>query len=186
MAKANIVAGTSVKRPGPVEYSSDSHHCSVELTDIEIENAEQFRAVTKALFAEVKAALEAEVSGGASPQGTSAVDLWAASSGGNGHNGAKTASRKDEPSETLPSGRFRSHSPRPGGNGAQRTEPISNKQAKFLWQLARKAGMRTQAEVASWIAEKLGVERGVYELTKVEASKAIDLLNNGNGKAKAQ
>ena len=67
----------------------------------------------------------------------------------------------------------------------QQVKRISNKQAKFLWQLARKAGMRTQDEVASWIAEKLGVDRGVYQLTKVEASKAIDILNNnGNGGAK--
>jgi len=186
MPQTTITAGLSIKRPGAEQYSSDGYHLTVEM-EADIEDAAQFRAVTKALFSEVKKALEAEISGGASPQGSSSVDLWAAPSGGNGHNGhgGKPATRQDASSQTLPSDRARSHAPRSGGNGAQRTEPISNKQAKFLWQLARKSGMRTQAEVADWIAEKLGVERGVYELTKVEASKAIDLLNNnGNGGAK--
>jgi len=186
MPQTTITAGLSVKKPGKEQYSSDGFHLSVEL-DADVENAEQFRAVTKALFSEVKTALEAEVAGGSSPQGSSGIDLWCTSSGGNGHNGngRKPASRQDAPSETLPSDRSRSHATRSGGNGAQRTEAISNKQAKFIWQLARKAGMRTQSEVASWIAEKLGVERGVYELTKTEASRAIDLLNNnGNGGAK--
>ncbi len=165
MAKANIVAGFAMKRPGPVEYSSDSHHCSAELVDLEIENADHFRAVSQALFAEVKAALEAEVAGAPSrAAGEKTVDLWNA--GDNGGNSRKPVSR---PTEARPS--------------ADRTsaDPISNKQAKFLFQLARRSGMKTQPEVAGWIHEKLGVDRGVYELTKTEASRAIDLLNNGSG-----
>ncbi len=168
MSKGNIVAGLSVKRPGPVEYSSDSHHCSAELVDVEIKNADHFRAVTQALFAEVKAALEAEVAGAPSrADGERPVDLWNA--GGNG-NSRKPVAR---PAEARPRADRMS------------ADPISNKQAKYLFQLARRAGLKTQAEVGGWITEKLGVDRSVYDLTKVEASKAIDILNNnGSGGAK--
>ena len=100
------------------------------------------------------------------------ADLWNADNG-NGHKPTQT--RRDEPTGTPPTDRDRSHVV---------SAPISNKQAKYLWQLARKSGMRTQDQVGVWIAEKLGVEKGVYELSKTEASKAIDLLNNGNGGAK--
>ena len=87
MPKANIIAGMSQKRPGPVEYSSDSHHVSVELIDVEVKDATHFHAVTHALFSEVKAALEAEVTGGTlSSPGTSGVSVWGGP-GGNGHNG---------------------------------------------------------------------------------------------------
>ena len=178
MPPTTITAGLSIKRPGQEQYSSDGYHLTVEM-EADVEDANHFKAITKALFAEVKAALEAQVTGSSS-QGASGVDLWAAGGDGGNGNGRKSTSREDAPTATPPADRNRGHA-RPETPAA----PISNKQAKFLWQLARKAGMRTQAEVASWIAEKLGVERGVYELTKVEASKAIDLLNNnGNGGAK--
>ncbi len=172
MPHTTITAGMSVKRPGAEQYSSDGYHLTVEM-EAEIENADRFRAVTNALFAEVKAALEGEVAGApARAAGEKSVDLW--SSGGNGGNGngQKPASREDAPSETPPAERSRDHAA---------PAPISNKQARFLFQLARKAGMGTQAEVASWITEKLGVSKTVYDLSKVEASRAIDLLNNGNG-----
>jgi hypothetical protein len=167
MPHTTVTAGLSIKRPGAEQYSSDGYHLTVEM-EAEIENADRFRAVSQALFAEVKAALEA---------GEKTVDLWGA--GGNGGNGRKPASREDAPSDTPPADRSRSHS-----GPETPPAPISNKQAKFLWQLARKGGMRTQDEVAGWLRDKLGVDRGVYQLTKVEASKAIDLLNNGNGGAK--
>ena len=182
MPHTTITAGMSIKRPGAEQYSSDGYHLTVEM-EAEIENADHFRAVSQALFAEVKAALEAEVAGAPGrAAGEKPVDLWGASSEGNGSggNGQKPASREDAPSDTPPAERDRGHA-RPETTPV----PASNKQLKYLWQLARKAGMRTQDEVASWIAEKLGVDRGVYQLTKVEASKAIDLLsNNGNGGAK--
>ncbi|MHC4505568.1 MAG: hypothetical protein ACYTFI_19860 [Planctomycetota bacterium] len=168
MAKANIAAGMSIKRPGPVDFSSDMRSLSVELLDVPIDDAAHFRAAASALLAEVKSTLEAEVADGAPAAGNAGrVDLWGA--GGNGGADRKPTSR---PTQSA-------------GNGDRgKADPISNKQAKFLFQLARRSGMKTQSEVAGWIHEKLGVDRGVYELTKKEASKAIDLLNNGNGGAK--
>jgi hypothetical protein len=180
MSHTIITAGLSIKRPGKEQYSSDGFNLSVEL-DADVENADQFGAVTRALFVEVKQALEAEVAGApSSAAGEKSVGLWGVSSGGNGHdgnggnngNGRKPVARKDTPTTTPPAERSRSHAS---------PNPISNKQARFLFQLARKGGMNTQADVTSWIAEKLGVPKTVYDLSKVEASKAIDLLNNRNG-----
>ncbi len=168
MPHTTIAAGMSVKRPGQEQYSSDGYHLTVEM-EAEIEDADHFRTVTAALFGEVKAALGAEVAGTPGhAAGEKPVDLWNA--GGNGGTSRKPVSR---PTEARPS--------------ADRTsaDPISNKQAKYLFQLARRAGMKTQPEVAGWITEKLGVEKGVYDLTKVEASRAIDILNNnGSGGVK--
>ena len=180
MPHTTITAGLSIKRPGAEQYSSDGYHLTVEL-DADVENAEEFRKVTAALFAEVKAALEAEVAGAPGGEaGDKTVDVWGSGNNGNGGNGRKPASREDASTGTPPADRSRSHA-HPGTP----SDPVSNKQAKYIWQLARKAGMRTQDEVAAWITEKLGVDRGVYQLTKVEASKAIDILNNnGNGGAK--
>ncbi len=174
MPHTTITAGMSVKRPGQEQYSSDGFHLTVEM-EAEIENADNFRAVTQALFAEVKASLEAEVAGGAARAAgaTSSVDLWGA--GGNGGNGSRAVNcTTSKPASRANSGG------REAAKGDQ-ADPVSNKQAKYLFQLARRSGMKTQAEVAGWIHEKIGVEKGVYELSKVEASRAIDLLNNGNG-----
>ena len=174
MPHTTITAGMSVKRPGQEQYSSDGFHLTVEM-EADIENADHFRAISQALFGEVKAALEAEVeNGSARAAGAgSGVDLW--SSGGNGGNGSKAVSR----TTSKPASRANS-----SGRGAAKgdpADPISNKQAKFLFQLARRSGIKTQPEIAGWIHEKLGVEKGVYELSKVEASRAIDILNNGSG-----
>ncbi len=168
MPHTTISAGMSVKRPGTEQYSSDGYHLTVEM-EAEVENADHFRAVTQALFSEVKTALEVAVADGSARAAgaASGVDLWGAGgNGGNGGDGRKPVSR---PTRTDTKGDRVS------------SDPISNKQAKFLFQLARRSGMKTQPEVTGWIHEKLGVEKGVYDLTKVEASRAIDLLNNGNG-----
>ncbi len=186
MPSTTISAGMSVKRPGQEQYSSDGFHLTVEM-EAEIENADHFRTVTQALFGEVKAALEAEVANGSAQTvgAASGVDLWSA--GGNGANGGgngrKAASRTASKPASRSNGRTVARTA-PATTESREADSISNKQAKFLFQLARRAGMKTQAKVAGWIREKLGVEKGVYELSKVEASRAIDLLNNGNGGAK--
>ena len=102
MPHTTITAGLSIKRPGQEQYSSDGYHLTVEM-EADVENAEQFRAVSRALFAEVKAALEAEVAGTPGRAvGEKPVDLWGALSGenGNGGNGQKPTSRQDAPTAT--------------------------------------------------------------------------------------
>jgi len=173
MPQTTITASMSIKRPGPQEYSSDGYTLGFAV-DLDAQDAEHVRAATKALFAEVRAALAAEMSNGTPTAAKSSqVDLWGGS-GGNGGNGTtgRAPSRTDSGARAgIPDRRAAAPSP----------QPISNKQARYLLTLARKAGLGTQTEVAGWLHEKLGVDRGVYELTKKEASKAIDLLNNGSG-----
>ena len=96
MPHTTISAGMSVKRPGQEQYSSDGYHLTVEM-EAEIENADHFRPVTQALFAEVKAALEAEVAGGSSESSeTGRVGLWNAGGNGGKGSGRKPASRPAE------------------------------------------------------------------------------------------
>jgi hypothetical protein len=177
MSQTTITAGMSVKRPGPQEYSSDGYTLALAV-DLDAKNAEHVRAATKALFAEVRAALAAEMSNGTPTAAKSSqVDLWGASdgNGGDGSTGRASCdggSRTDSGARAGIPGR-RSAAPSP--------QPISNKQTRYLLTLARKAGLETQADVAGWIRDNLGVDRGVYDLSKVEASRAIDILNsNGN------
>ena len=157
-----ITVGLGRKVPGEEQFSSNSYHVAVT-PDAEITDPQELQGRVEGLFREVEKSLDAEMSRHGSQTGSTGVPV---SSGGNGGNGREPASR---PTQS-------------GGNGDRvKADPISNKQAKFLFQLARRSGMKTQSEGAGWIHEKLGVDRGVYELTKKEASKAIDLLNNGNG-----
>jgi hypothetical protein len=164
----------SVKRPGQEQYSSDGYHLTVEM-EAEVTDANHFRAVTQALFAEVKSTLEAEVADGSpSSRGSSSVDLWTGPGGNGGADRKPTRTRRDSPSDTSTRERSRSHT--------QATDArITNKQAKFALGLARKAGLANQAELGSFIREKLGVEAGLYELTRRQGSALIDLLNNGSG-----
>jgi hypothetical protein len=168
MPHTTISAGMTVKRPGQERYSSDGYHLTVEM-EAEIGTAEHFRAITAALFSEVRGALESEISNGkpvaAKP---SHGDLWGGS-GGNGNNGHKPAS---ESAETF--------------RGAERIScaPVSTKQARYLFSLARDVGMRKEVDVTDWINKNLGLDKNVYGLNRVEASRAIDLLNKviaGNG-----
>jgi hypothetical protein len=178
MPQTTISAAVSAKRPGPEQYASDGVTIGAEVT-VDVKSSDEFHAAARGLLAELKRELDAELAGRSSPAEAVRIDIWSGSGDDGNGNGQKPTSREDAPTETPPAERSRSHS-----RSGTTPEPISNKQAKFLWQLARKGGMRTQDEVASWIAEKLGVDRGVYQLTKQEASKAIDILNNGNGGAK--
>ncbi len=185
MPHTTISAGMSMKRPGQEQYSSDGYHLTVEM-ETDIENADHARAATKALFAEVRSMLEAELANGSPASGDAGrVDLWGAGGdGANGDNGkGRKAAGSDRKTTSKPASRSKGNGRGAASKGDQ-AGPVTNKQAKFLWQLARTSGMRTQDEVAGWLHENLGVDRGVYELTKTEASKAIDLLNNGNGGAK--
>ncbi len=178
MPLTTITAGMSVKNPGPTEYSSVGHSIALAV-ELDVQDADHARAAAKALFGEVRSMLESEIANG-SPASADAgrVDLWGTSSGGNGENDHKPARRTASKPVSHANKTAR------GTAKGDQTAPLSNKQAKFLWQLARKSGMRTQDEVAGWLRENLGVDRGVYQLSKQEASKAIDLLNNGNGGAK--
>jgi len=178
---AKIVAGLTRKKPGQEQYSSDGYHLSVEV-EADISTREEFAERVHALFSEVEAALDREIAERKPQQTYPATrrDFW----GGNGGNGGHAA----------PQERDRSHANAFGGNGgngngngngkppaaSQQTDgaaPCTPKQVQFLFRLARKNGLTKQSDLSAWIAEHVGVSKTAYQLTKVEASKAIDLLN---------
>ena len=164
---AKIIVGLSMKRPGPEQFSSEGFSLGAEL-ETEVGDSEEFRASAQSLFAEVKAALDAEVEGADGDEIQEApvvrTDIW----------GGKVPQPADKKADAPVTDN------EPKGNGSQ---PITNKQAKYLFLLASRADLKTQKDVNAWLGESIGVDRGVYDLTKSEASRAIDLLNNGgNGR----
>ncbi len=135
MPLTTITAGMSAKNPGPTDYSSVGHSIALAV-ELDVQDADHARAATKALFAEVRSMLQAELANGSPASGDEGrVDLWGA--GGNDGNGSKAVSR----TTSKPASRANS-SGREAAKGDP-ADPISNKQAKFLFQLARRSGMKT-------------------------------------------
>jgi hypothetical protein len=169
---SKIIVGLCRKRPGPEQYSSDGFHLTVEL-EVKVTDSEEFHNSVRGLFAEVSAALDAEIAHSKNDNGVDTsgrrADLWT----GSGGNGDKPNSRKDA-----------GHNPRSArGNGsADLAEPISNKQASYLTQLLTKKGVGQQGEIAHWLHDNCGVTvESQYELSKKQASSAIDILTGKQG-----
>jgi len=183
---AKIVAGLTRKKPGQESYSSDGFHLSVEV-EADITTRTEFVERVHSLFSEVEAALDREIAERSSQTQhvTSRRDFWG--SGGNGGNG--------NGGHSVPQDRDRSHAKAAGGNGgngdgkptaapqqSNDSSPSTPKQVQFLFRLARKSGLKTQGELARWITENVGVSKTAYQLSKVECSKAIDILNGKEAK----
>jgi hypothetical protein len=170
---AKITAGLTRKKPGQEQYSSDGYHLSVEV-EADITTRGEFAERVHSLFAEVEAALDREISARSSHQTypNARRDFW----GGNGGNGGGHAG--------PPQQRNKSHaSSSDGGNGqggAQQTDgngaSASAKQIQYIFRLARRNGMTTQADLAQWVKENLGAAKTPYQMSRGEASKVIDLL----------
>jgi hypothetical protein len=166
-----IIVGLSRKRPGPEQYSSDGFHLTVEL-EKEISDQKDFHQSVRGLFAEVSAALDAEITHPKNSNGDASsnhFDLWK----GNGGNGDAPASRNDN-----------GHGQRGARNNgsADNNEPISNKQAAYLTQLLAKRSLGQQSEIAHWLHENCGVTvSSQYDLTKRDASRAIEILAGKQG-----
>ena len=161
-----IIVGLSRKRPGPEQFSSDGFHLTVEL-EKDISNPKDFHSSVRVLFGEVKAALDAEIAHNGPTQAdagaTDRTGLW-----------NKEPSRPAGERNPQPDGAKSA----PGGNGS---EPISDKQTSYLFQLASRGGMKTQAQIGAWLRDNLGVDRGVYDLTKAQASQAIEKMKTLHG-----
>src|SRR5580765_8882859 len=73
-------------------------------------------------------------------------------------------------------------SPAPQNNGNPPDEPASNRQVKYLLDLARQEQKMDLARTAEFCQQTVGVS-DVYQLTKTQASAVIDRLNgkSGNG-----
>jgi hypothetical protein len=183
MAKINV---SVAKKKGGPDYSSTMYSLSTEV-DVPIEGEQDYVDKVHALFEEVESQVDLQIKRNA-PQPshpTSRRDFWG--SGGNGGNG--------NGGHSVPQDRDRSHAKAAGGNGgngdgkptaapqqSNDSSPSTPKQVQFLFRLARKSGLKTQGELARWITENVGVSKTAYQLSKVECSKAIDILNGKEAK----
>ena len=73
--------------------------------------------------------------------------------------------------------------PSTNGNG-QPDEQATNKQIQFLLSIGKRQGLST-ADLERKIAETLGQEVGIYDLSKRDAGKVIDVLNGSSTNARA-
>jgi hypothetical protein len=181
MAKISVTVARKRAEPN---YGSTLFSLSTEV-DVPVDGPQEYAARVATLFAEVSDTLDREIAERSKPQTYSVArrDFWEGSGGNGGH--------------AVPQSRDRAHKNAFGGNGGQTqqaavavqpapqqpadgTAPSTPKQVKYLLQLARRAGMRTQSELNGWIATNLGVVgKTAYQLNRSEASKAIDILNGG-------
>ncbi len=150
-----ICVGRSRKIPGSEPYSSEGFSVSVEV-ETEIVSSEEFRMKVSALFEQVKATLEAEVPGckPSAPAGCNA-SIWGP---------ASNAAQEDAGAD----------------NGSR---PVTSSQISYLSSLAAKNDIATRDELERYVRDDLGFGRGLKQLTRAQASSAIDaLIARGNGK----
>jgi hypothetical protein len=66
------------------------------------------------------------------------------------------------------------------GNGSEKSEMASNKQVKYLLDIARQRHEMDLARLSQFCQEQVGVS-DIYQLTKNQASAVIDRLSEKNG-----
>ncbi len=156
-----ICVGRSRKIPGSEPYSSEGFTVSVEV-ETEVVTSKEFRIKASALFDEVNATLETEVAGcklpldrgGSEPAGRD-VSLWGP---------ASNSAQEDAGA----------------GNGNQ---PATGRQVSYLLSLGVRSDIATRDQLESYIRDDLRFGCGLKELTRAQASSAIDaLVALGNGK----
>lgn len=97
---------------------------------------------------------------------------------GNGSNGSD-GSRQSDTSQPPVKGQTSNGN---GRNGNRRdTEPATNKQVQFLLNLGKQQRM-SKLQLEGRVAEILGCECGIYDLTKRDACIVLDTLTASNGR----
>ena len=103
------------------------------------------------------------------------------SNGANGTNGSNGANGSNRPEAGQP----RSQGQASNGNGrngnGREPEPATNKQIQYLLNLGKKQRM-SKLQLEGRVAEILGCECGIYDLTKQDACVILDTLTAGNGR----
>ncbi len=157
-----ICVGRSRKLPGSEPYSSEGFTVSVEV-ETEIVTSKEFRMKARALFDEVNATLETEVAGSKLPPGR----------GGGSEPAGRDASVWG-----------------PASNGAQEDAGAGNgnqaatgRQISYLLSIGVRNDIATRDKLERYIRDDLRFGCGLKELTRTQASSAIDaLVALGNGK----
>ena len=150
-----ICIALSRKRPGPVAYSSDSIHVSAEL-DLPVRSAEEFRSQVAQLHREVAAALAAELSC-SRDNGHARCDLWS------GHNGSDP------------------QAPRTNGSSTG-DRPLTARQEQYLHELAARQWRTSGEDLQVFLRSVCEIDKPLEELTRAEASRAIDALSQGGSR----
>jgi len=135
-----LTCSYSRKAPADEEYSSRSYHAGLELELPAGLTGEQINEQVHGTFAQLKAAVETELNGKATPE---QISPGAAANGKGKDNGT--------------------------------TRKISNAQAKFALDLARKNGVSLN-ELDQMIRDEFGVA-GLYDLTGGKGGQASDLID---------
>jgi len=191
--KANV---SLAKKLGLPDYGSIGAHCGLELEldSTLIEDAEAFRQKIQRLYALAHQSIVDQLeryggNGNGSTNGNGHAN-------GNGNGRSNGTSQHVEPADNQP------NPPAPvnrtgnsngngrNGNGDDDT-PASNKQVKYLLDLARQNHAMNMTQTGEYCQQLVGVS-DVYRLTKSQASLVIDQLSggkangntNGNGRTR--
>ncbi len=146
MLKLNTSYSKKVPVPGQ-DYSSQSYHASVEIELSDALAPDQIGERIRETFAMVRGAVERELNGG----------------GAKGGNGGGV--REVRGGKALGA---------PESDGAENARPASNRQIKYLTDLAAGQGIGVR-ELNARLGEKYGAS-SAYELTRRQASETIDAL----------
>jgi hypothetical protein len=137
-------ASYSKKVPAGEQYTSQSYHCSVEVELSDAATPAQLQAKIRDTFALVRDSVEAELHG-------------------------KPATQPEKAEAPAPSA-----PPVPPPSKSEPAAKASNKQIRFILDLAKAKGMGL-GEVTGQVQKKFRAE-SVYDLTRRDASKLLDEL----------
>ena len=109
---------------------------------------------------------------GNSAKGSNGANETNSSNGTNGSNLPKAGQRRSQGQAANGNGR--------NGNGHE-PQPATNKQIKFLLDLGKQQRM-SKRQLEGKVAEVLGCECGIYDLSKQDACAVLDALTAGSGR----
>ena len=147
MLKLN--ASYSKKVPAGEQFTSQSYHCSVEAELSDAATPEQLQSKIRDTFALVRDAVEAELHG-------------------------KPAAKPEKAEPSAPFAPSTPSAPPPTPSKPDTAAKASNKQIRFILDLAKAKGMGL-GEVTGQVQRKFKAE-SVYDLTRRDASKLLDEL----------
>lgn len=168
------------RKIGQENYGSLGAHCQLEmeLDTALIDDAEQFHEKIQRLYtlAHQSVVDELERRNGHNREPAHNHGRRTAYSAGDG-NGNGNGQRNGHTSARASNGRANEEAPERG----REDTPASNRQIKFLLDLARQRHHMDLSQTARYCEQAVGVG-DVYRLTKTQASAVIDQLNNGQAK----
>jgi hypothetical protein len=166
------------RKIGQENYGSLGAHCQLEmeLDTALIDDAEQFHEKIQRLYtlAHQSVVDELERRNGHNREPANGHGRRTAYSAGDGNGNGQ---RNGHTPTRAPNSRANDESPERG----REDTPASNRQIKFLLDLARQQHHMDLSQTARYCEQAVGVG-DVYRLTKTQASVVIDQLNNGQAK----